>query len=260
MERLQLDVHDYLAARIVPKLLAALNGTALSTRERQAANALRSWNGGMDGTSTAASVWWSFWDHYLHATFDPWWQAAHVPSRRFHSVEVGSQQTSLDEDLEAWTVRDANNPAFSLPNGKRRSAPEVMRVAFVAAVRSLSHLLGPKVDTWRWARLHSRRFPSLAEIPSLGYGPRGNGGDPWTVDAADGGLTSEQGPSWRFVMDWGSGRAYGVYPGGQAENPVSSWYETGVPVWWAGRYFQLVGFESASAFPGSTKWSLRPSP
>jgi penicillin amidase len=258
MERLQLDVHDYLAQRIVPKLISALRGARLTTQDKRAAALLRGWHGAMTASSPAASIWWSFWDHYVHATFDPWWRAAHVPTTRFHSLKVDAGNPSLQEDLEVWTLRNPHNAAFASPGNPHRMAPAVMRTAFVAAVASLAKKLGANPVDWRWGRLHTRQFPSLAQIDSLGYGPRASSAGPWTVNAADGGLNSTQGPSWRFVMDWGSGKAEGIYPGGQSENPVSPWYTNDVALWWNGRYRPLLDSIAAQTLSGRSTWSLRP--
>ena len=95
-------------------------------------------------------------------------------------------------------------------------------------------------------------------MPSLGYGPRAGNGDSWTVDAADGYPTSTSGPSWRFVMDWGTRLAEGVYPGGQSENPLSAWYQNQVAAWWDGRYYPMVDATAARRQPGSTAWTLQP--
>jgi penicillin amidase len=50
-------------------------------------------------------------------------------------------------------------------------------------------------------------------------------------------------------------QAYGIYPGGQSENPASPWYEDLLSSWLAGRYLPFPG---AGAAPGSTiaTWTL----
>ncbi len=258
MKWLQLDVHDYLAEEMVPKLIEALHGGQLSAPERQSAALLGAWNDTMTASSPAASIWWTFWQHYRYDTFQPWWRATHVPLKRFSDLTVSNLQAPLDENLETWTLHGTRNPAFTLPNGSVRTAPQVMRQAFEETVSSLAKRLGGRPSTWQWGRIHRRHFESLALIPTLGYGPRSSGGDSWTVNAADSGLTATHGPSWRFVMDWGSRQGVGVYPGGQSENPLSHWYENGVPTWWNGRYNAMLGYAAAQARPGSVTWSLHP--
>jgi penicillin amidase len=171
-------------------------------------------------------------------------------------VSVG--QASLDEDLEAWTLGDAANPAYSLPSGDQRTAPQVMRTAFATAVAHLSAQLGGAPSSWAWGRLHSREFPSLSGAAGLGYGPRADGGDPFTPDAADGGMTASTGPSWRMIVTLSSAgvSAQGVYPGGQSENPASPWYDDQVPLWWDGQYLPVPPPGQQRHGPGSTAGSL----
>ncbi len=257
----QTSLADPLARRILPRLLASLRqpGARLSARQQQAARLLQGWNGAMTARSAAASVWWTFWGEYLAAVFQPWWHAAAVPVHRDPGgLKVSPGQASLDEVLETWTLSDPGNAAFTAPSGPRRTAPQVMRAAFVTAVAHLSARLGPDPSRWSWGRLHSRQFPSLTQADALGYGPRAAGGDPFAVDAADGGLVASQGPSWRMIAAWtgtGSGTARGIYPGGQSENPASPWYEDQVADWWNGRYLPMPPSGSAA---GVIRWTLRP--
>ncbi|MGE5135271.1 MAG: penicillin acylase family protein [Gemmatimonadota bacterium] len=256
----QTSVTDPLAAQIVPRLLAALRGQRLTARQQAAAALLRGWRGGMTASSAAASVWWTFWSRYLSAVFQPWWHAARVPVRQDPAgLRVSPGLFSLDEDLQAWTLSGPGNPAFTPPGGPRRTAPQVMRAAFTAAVARLAATLPGPPSSWRWGRLHRREFQSITGAGALGYGPRPAGGGPWTVDAADGGLVSHTGPSWRMIVAWSGPSAaagQGVYPGGQNENPASSWYADQVAAWWAGRHLPMP---PAGGYPaGKIRWELAP--
>ena len=238
---------------------AAQPGARLTARAAAGRGLLAGWNGVMTAGSAAASVWWTFWSDYLTAVFQPWWHTAAVPVHRDPAgLKVSPDQASLDEVLETWTLRDPGNAAFTAPGGPRRTAPQVMRAAFATAVAHLSARLGSAPSRWAWGRLHSRQFPSLTQADALGYGPRAAGGDPWTVDAADGGLVARQGPSWRMIAAWtgpGAGTGQGIYPGGQSENPASPWYEDQVADWWNGRYLPMP---PAGSSPGVIRWTLRP--
>ena len=256
---IQLNVTDALARRIVPRLLAALHGQHLSAAQQAAAGLLRGWDGSMTASSGAAALWWTFWGDYLGAVFGPWWRADKVPVRKDHAgLAVSAQQFSLDQVLEAWTVSDPGNAAFTPPGSPRRTAAGVMRTAFAAAVAHLAARLGGTPSGWAWGRLHTRQFPSITQAPGLGYGPRASGGDAWTIDAADGGLESHAGPSWRMIVDWtghGSATAEGVYPGGQSENPASPWYTDQMADWWDGRYLPVP---PAGGAAGPVRWHLAP--
>jgi penicillin G amidase len=252
---IQNSVKDQLAARVVPRLLAALPSS--SSTERRVAGLLGSWNDDMSENSAAAAVWWTFWSDYLSDVFQPWWKAGHVPvGRDPDGLGVdAANQPSLDEDLEAWTLGDQSNAAFDLPSGQTRTAAGVMRAAFGQAVAHLTSTLGANPDTWTWGALHTREFPALSGADGLGYGPRASGGDAFTPDAADGDLTSSSGPSWRMDVTLSAAgvTAIGIYPGGQDENPASPWYDNQVPLWWDGQYLPVP---EPAVTDGPITWSL----
>jgi penicillin G amidase len=256
---IQLNVTDALAQRIVPRLLAALHGQHLTATGQAAAGLLRGWDDSMTASSGAAALWWTFWDDYLGAVFGPWWRADKVPVHRDRAgLSVSAQQFSLDQMLEAWTLSDRGNAAFTPPGSPRRTAATVMRAAFAAAVAHLTAKLGGTPSGWAWGRLHTRQFASITQAPGLGYGPRASGGDAWTIDAADGGLESHAGPSWRMIVGWtgrGSATAEGIYPGGQSENPASPWYGDQMADWWNGRYLPVP---AAGSTAGPVRWNLAP--
>ena len=265
MERIQNSTHDYLAGEIVPELLKALRGNVAGGDAQQAQALLQSWNGNMDVNSPAASIWWTFWTRYLADTFNPWWQANHVPIKQQPGLAVGTGQTSLDEDLETWTLHDPQNAAFTLPNGNKRDASAVMLQAFGESVGELSKTLGSDPNQWQWGKLHSRTIASLLGVDALSYGPRPTGGDEWTPNAAGGSplsandpmlSASEHGPSWRIIVDWASGQAEGTYPGGQDENPASPWYENQISHWWNGQYYPMIAGAIARQQAGSVVWTL----
>ena len=214
----------------------------------------------MTVSSAAATVWWTFWGDYLSAVFQPWWIAAKVPVHKDHAgLAVSAQRSSLDQVLENWTLTDPANSAFTAPGGPHRKAPAVMRAAFATAVAHLAAQLHGAPSGWTWGRVHSRQFPSVTQAAGLGYGPRASGGDSWTIDAADGGLESHSGPSWRMIVAWtgrGSATGEGVYPGGQSENPASPWYEDQMAGWWNGKYLAMPPAGGYSA--GSVIWALSP--
>ncbi|HET9895272.1 MAG TPA: penicillin acylase family protein [Streptosporangiaceae bacterium] len=176
-----------------------------------------------------------------------------------NELDLSGLPASLLEDLQQWTLHDQGNPAFTPPGGPARNATAAMRTAFAEAVRSLSAKLGADPAAWYWGRLHSRAIPSITGYAALGYGPYESGGDPWTIDAADGGLTSSFGPSWRMIADWtgpGTARTASAYPGGQSDNPASPWYENLLSLWLARRYLPLPGNRGGHA--GQVSWTLLP--
>ncbi len=260
---LQNNIQDVMAVAVVPHLLSALKGQALSPTEQAAAALLRGWHGNMTASSPQATVWWFFLGHYLTDTFGPWWQAGHVPVSQDANLQISAISevgTPLVEDLAAWTTSDPGNAAFAPPGDPHRTASQVMVAAFRQTVAELTSRLGSDPSQWAWQRVHFREFSSLAQVKALGYGPRGSSGDAWTVDAADGGLISHAGPSWRMIVAFAGAKApptaWGVYPGGQSENPLSPLYKDQIAAWWTGHYYPMHTVSQEAAH--GPRWTLTP--
>ncbi|MHB8191480.1 MAG: penicillin acylase family protein [Ferrimicrobium sp.] len=253
VERLQNSTTDYLATQLVPWLLKQFNGVHEPSSLGTPLTLLSHWNDSMTANSSAATIWWTFLGNELQDVFGPYYKAANVPQPANSSLVVNQLNSPLVEDLQ-WM--DLSNPtdSFLTPPGAtvKRSAATVARLALTQTVSQLDHKLGPNPNKWLWGRIHRREFPSLTGAAALAYGPRGASGDTWTVDAADGNLLSEAGPSWRMIVAFGR-TGHGIIPGGQSENPLSPWYANQINDWWTGHYLPF-GLSIPSTL---ATWTLR---
>jgi len=260
MMALQTDTRDFLASEIVPVLVQSLAGEKLNGKESAALNLLKSWDYRMETSSPAASVWAYFWPWYMAETFDPWWKSRAVPVDR---VESGSATatTSLDDtlgqDLETWTLNDPANRAFTAPGIGSRTAQDAQRAAFHKVIAQMARDLGAAPSSWSYGRVHQRTLENLAQVSGLNYGPRAERGDGNTPLAA-GGYPSTHGPSWRMVVDWGAHTFQGIYPGGQSENPASTWYTDRVETWWQGQLKPMLTADEATNAGDARTWTLQP--
>jgi len=172
-------------------------------------------------------------------------------------VDYGVVFNALGQDLEAWTLHDPGNRAFSAPGVGSRTAPDALRKSFHRLIGDAAKLLGPEPRSWSYGKVHQRVLENLAQISGLNYGPRPDRGDANTPLAA-GGYPSTDGPSWRMVVDWGAQTFRAIYPGGQSENPASDWYTDRVDTWWAGKLNPMLTSDEASSAAGAWTWDLRP--
>ena len=248
MQSLQTDTRDFLASEIVPVLLKSLAKEKLTAAETTAVQLLQSWDYRMEINSAAATIWAYFSGWYPYEVFNPWWKSRNV------KVAAGEVEGTLEQDLEAWTLGDPGNRAFSAPGVGSRTAPDAQRAAFHKMMPQIAKDLGPDPKSWTWGRAHSRVLENLAQISGLDYGPRADRGDGRTPLAA-GDYPSTHGPSWRMVVDWGARAFYGIYPGGQSENPASPWYTDRVDTWFSGGLRPML---SADAAPVFATWDMRP--
>jgi len=252
MMALQTDTRDFLASEITPGLVGALAGDQLTTSEQQARDLLAGWDFKMETGSAAASMWWTFWQAYLSQTFDSIWKAKNV------TVDRHELDDALSQYLETLTLKSP--PSCGLACSPSIAAPSqdaALRAAFHAAFSALQTTLGADPASWTWGRLHTRELENLAQVSGLSYGPRADRGDGNTPLAA-GGFPSTHGPSWRMVVDWGTHTFSGIYPGGQSENPASTWYTNRVDMWWNGLYAPMLSADQAAFAPGAATWAMQP--
>jgi len=236
MAALQTDTRDYLASEIVPILLKTLPSSA-------AKDLLASWDYRMETSSAAATIWWNFWQSYLAATYDPVWKANKVTVDRLDDTNTSKLNDALGQFLEASTLNGQGDPA-------------VMLSAFQDTLSSLTKQLGPDPSTWTWGKVHQRELVNLV-IDGLSYGPVPDRGDANTPLAAPD-FPSTHGPSWRMVVDWGANTFQAIYPGGQSENPASSWYNNRAATWFDGRLAPMLTADQAASSNNKKTWSLQP--
>lgn len=237
VEQLQTSVTDYLATQLVPWLVRhthAAPGTSTAT----ALHLLATWNDQMEASSQAASVWWTWLGYDIRDLFGPLWHSAGLDQPAGSILVINQLNDPLLEDLQAIDSGTMPTTAIATPTDPSPSVSAIARQALDQTTAWLTKHLGP-VGHWQWGRIHRREFPSLTGAASLAYGPRGSSGDAWTVNAADDGLLSEQGPSWRMIVAFGRA-SLGILPGGESENPLSPWYENLIPLWWNGRYLTFT--------------------
>ena len=253
MMALQTDTRDYLASEMVPIMLRALPASP-------ARDLLASWDYRMDTGSAAATIWWTFWQTYIAQTFDPWWKAKGV------KVDRSELNDALGQYLEAQALAGettcapngcGSSPSCLTPSCGGLFLADAFQKSFSATVTTLTRQLGADPTTWTWGRVHTRVLANLAQVTGLNYGPRAERGDANTPLAAPD-FPSAHGPSWRMVVDWGAGTFQGIYPGGQSENPASTWYTDRADAWFKGDYAPMLTADQAATAGGAKAWSLQP--
>jgi len=122
--------------------------------------------------------------------------------------------------------------------------------SFVAALDQLLKDRGPDMTKWTWGTTNVLRLHSLLDNPALDRGGMPVRGDEFTVCPGENGGPVTGGASWRMVIDLGNPRhSFGVYPGGQSEDPASPHYDDQVKAWAEGKYLPLYFYSSPQEFP-----------
>jgi penicillin amidase len=249
METIQLNVHDYTTNLFLQPLLNALSThlNQLSPIEVQAYELLKDWDGDFTPNSAAATIYYFWLWNYLNDTFMPWFQYYNItPADGLGEFSIFLGPVAIFHgplilDLANWTNNYPNIVWFNDPvTGQSRNATIVMLLAFNQTISELMSKLGPNPSTWYWGRIHERILTSFFGINQLSVGPFPAPGDGNTINAAYG-LLSNEGPSWRLIVDMANPLSgIGVYPGGISEYPLSPLYNDTTAYWLNGQYYTLI--------------------
>jgi penicillin amidase len=117
----------------------------------------------------------------------------------------------------------------------REGVADIITLAFQKAAPKLPRDSAGQILTWKEKRGSS--IEHLAKIKALGVYDIDADGHHSTLNA----LQGRPGPSWRMVVALGPEiEAYGIYPGGQSENPGSYYYKNMIAKWAKGQYNTLL--------------------
>lgn len=231
----QNDVHLWFAASTVPKLLELSAGfEGLTDPERRALEELRRWDYKMRRDSVAPAIWWAWFSALYEESF----------AARFRELGLSSSYLPLESTM-VWLIH--NEPQSYWFGGDLR---RVARSALSRAVEWLRANLGPDPGGWTWGRIHRLRVGHLSSLDAFSIGPLShdgasgtlmNAGFPYDLRVLERKVYVTTGPSWKMVVTFVDGRpiAYGVYPGGQSESPVSEFYSDSFDEWYGYRYHLL---------------------
>ena len=236
--------HDVLALDARDILPYLLKVAPVSEQQRQALQLLRSWDGGMRTDSAAAAIY-TAWSSRLREVLlapklsiyrDPHQNPA-IRAAIVSNLTSQALQRILSDPTITWCVA----------SGCR----DELQVAFSAALRDLSKLLGKSPQAWRLGEAQHVRLQHTPFGRSAFLGPFferrfASGGGPNTVNVAiahlNGGHGYEQsfGAVFRQVIAPGDGAHYFMNSSGQSGNPLSEHYADMTALYASGEYRLLA--------------------
>lgn len=243
IRELQTDAYAKQADRLLPALLAALDGAALTPLEQEALAALRTWDRVAGIDSVGASVFFATYREAWKLTLDD-----DLPPLFHRLVAVFSYTYGFFDRLWAEAPQARVFDRKDTPQVEDRDT--ILRMAFSAAVRNLSKSLGGKVAKWTWGRLHTITFhhPFGTSVGgAFDEGPHPIPGAWDTVWAAGFALWAPEyafptieGPALRHVLDFSAPEdSRFVLDLGQSGWPKTPGYTNAVQDWLHGRLWSL---------------------
>lgn len=212
MQKMQQDVHSYLAEKSLPVLLNSVSENSLAADQKEIYKSLSTWNYNLDAESTTATAF-QIWWHYFYYNV---WQK-----------ELGKMPIDycpMHERTMQLLVEDSSFVA---------RANDIISTSFKQACDSFG-----RIQSKEWYKVKNTTVQHLTKIPAFSFPTLKTGGWGNTINAMKG----NHGPSWRMVVEMGAEEinAYGVYPGGQSGNVASKYYATFIKSWEQGDYYKLL--------------------
>ncbi|MEM4484330.1 MAG: penicillin acylase family protein [Sulfolobales archaeon] len=235
MMRYQADIYLWYASSTTPLLIRTLEKFRdLDPIEIEALKILASWDYRMGKDLVAPTIWWAWFSALYDEVFSKIYLDRGINLRFYPS-----------EDAMIWLIQN-------MPNSKwfGGNLSEVFRRAFSKALNTIKSVYGDDINSWTWGRIHMLYIAHLSGLKPLSIGPIPedgasatlmNAGFSYDLRNLGGGTYVRTGPSWRIVayVEKGSIKAYGIYPGGQSENPFSNYYKNFFNTWYNYSYREL---------------------
>lgn len=230
MQVMQTDVFNYYASLILPDLLKNLDKKNLSPLQNEAAEIMAGWNLQNSADAIAPTIF-TAWARNLNTDiWDEFSQAGLMLPSRDRTIHL-----LLHEPGSGW-FDNRNTPAHET---KR----DIINTSFKRSIDSIQKHQGKKVSNWKWYQVKKTSVRHLLNIDAFSFENLHLGGGSGIIDA----LTAKTGPSWRMVVEPGqTGKAFGVYPGGQSGNPGSFYYDNLFDHWVNGKLFTLLFMKTES--------------
>jgi penicillin amidase len=231
MIRLQNDVLDISAQKILPFLLDNIDVTKLFYQERESYEELRSWDYEFHADQIAPAIYEYWWEELSQMI---WADELETP---YGNIRMPRRDVTIELILDDPTSEyfdDKTTPS-------RERLKDIIVKSFHSANNKLFDELGSMGNRWQWGRLRPVNIGHISQIDGLGRIGLPKGGNMHTLNYKD----TSFGPSWRMVVSLSERvKGWGVYPGGQSGNPGSEFYDNFVDDWVAGNMYELLFLQS----------------
>jgi len=226
MQALQTNNDNVFAAAARPALMKYVQVDKLSPDAARMVTEMTNWNLVNDEHSKGITVFKIIWDSVRIAIWGDELTGSPIPLTKPDDFVL------LDQMLKDsnWSIADDIRTKDKVENFK-----DQITLGVENATKKLLEL--EKENKLEWSLFKATKISHLTKIPALSRLNLPIGGGMNIINAT----TEDHGPSWRMVVHLTDGiEAYGLYPGGQSGNPGSSYYDSFVDYWAAGKYYRLL--------------------
>jgi penicillin amidase len=226
MMSLQTDNFSLLAAEMLPLLTAKVITQNLSSDGKKIMEKLKKWKFRYEKDLVEPT----FFDEWLAKFNELLWD---------EMLQHKEKMPIRTPELWRTTVFLRNNPTSSLFDIKKTKKQETFEdIATLSFNETLKQF---KKGIPKWEQHKSTTIGHLARLDALSARNVSVGGSKYAPNA----ISKENGPSWRMIVALEkTPKAYIVYPGGQSGNVGSRFYDSFIPHWQEGKYYEAFFMQS----------------
>ncbi|MGH1335348.1 MAG: penicillin acylase family protein [Aureispira sp.] len=229
MKALQYDSYSVKAEDFMTLLKKHLQKGKLDKEALEVWHLVKDWDYRFTKDQAAPTIFEQWYDSLEVLVYDEFLPENNANGKRYRFPE--------DYNLLHLLKRDTMNAYIDwkkTPN-KKETVADMITLAFQKIAGHLPKDEEGKVLTWKVRRGSS--IQHMAKVPAFGVQEVNSDGHHSALNA----LQPRPGPSWRMVVALGPEiEAYGIYPGGQSENPGSFYYKNMIEKWAEGDYYTLL--------------------
>jgi len=247
---------------VVQSLISNINSNALSAKEKEVIEVLKSWKGTNNLEDVAPTIYNKWIYLYLKNTFED---------------EMGADNftlfldTSLGKQIIARQIENENSVWWDNIKTKnvKETRSEIVSKSFHEAIAALQTQLGNQVADWNWGKVHTVEHEHpLGKVAALrrlfNVGPFADPGANEVINNQFFGFNKEGkyhtkgGPSTRRIVDFSDiENSWSILPTGQSGNPFSKHYDDQAEMYNAGK-FRKMKLNKEEIIKTSTKLVLKP--
>ncbi|MFK7798872.1 MAG: penicillin acylase family protein [Aureispira sp.] len=229
MKALQYDSYSVKAEDFMTLLKQHLQKGQLNKEALEIWHLLKDWDYRFSQEQIAPTIFEQWYDSLEVLVYDEFWLTDSANGKHYLFPDEFNLLQLLKRDTSNVYIDYKKTP------NKRETVADIITLAFQQIVGALPRDEQGNILTWGTRR--GSEIQHLAKVSVFGVQDIPSNGHPSALNA----LGGRPGPSWRMVVALGPEiEAYGIYPGGQSENPGSYYYKNMIEKWSKGDYYTLL--------------------
>jgi penicillin amidase len=225
MMALQNDNFSIFAEEATTLLLENIDSNSLNFSQKSALKKIKNWDYKVEKKSITPVLFTEWWNEFYEMTWDEMF------------VFEDSIEMLKPEPWRTLEILDTleNSHFFDIKSTEKiENSKNIATLSFIKMMDKMADNF--KDPAYNWSKHKGTVVSHVGRIAAFSSSPIDVGGYRQALNA----ISEFNGPSWRMIVELGDEvKAYGVYPGGQSGNPGDAYFDSMLPKWANGEYYEL---------------------